>query len=259
MTDRDTGYDAAEVARVVRLLDAGSIPVRIVSRMGWPVRLDRPYNSSYRDFADALARVLRSCMAEVERLRARQMPDGVEWPRFEDGEPVRIGDYIEHEGETEMVLAVCLYDGVSALSLAGCHNDPTHWVERGGVARRPPICGKDGHPVEVGQTVYGGDGRAWEVTGLDHARLGHRPEYNVHAVAADGSGDRRELKAGWLTHESPDSWERLEADAETIRRDIAKHLGDYSPSNFEDGADSVQERLTALVGRAKALAGCEAS
>jgi hypothetical protein len=37
----------------------------------------------------------------------RQLPEGVEWPRFEDGELVRIGDEVEfHDGEIEKVLQV---------------------------------------------------------------------------------------------------------------------------------------------------------
>ena len=54
--------------------------------------------------------------------------------------------------------------------------------------------------------------------------------------------------------ESPDSWERLEGDAEALRNDIAWNLGDFSPSDFEDDGDSVQNRVVALVRRAKALA-----
>lgn len=46
----------------------------------------------------------------VKRTRAlfeRQLPEGVEWPRFEDGELVRIGDEVEfHDGEIEKVLQV---------------------------------------------------------------------------------------------------------------------------------------------------------
>ena len=52
----------------------------------------------------------------------------------------------------------------------------------------------------------------------------------------------------------PDSWERLEEDAEGIRRDIAMYLGDYSQSDFEEPGDSVQSRVVDLVRRARALA-----
>lgn len=46
----------------------------------------------------------------VNRTRAlyeHQLPEGVEWPRYEDGELVQIGDEVEfHDGEIEKVLQV---------------------------------------------------------------------------------------------------------------------------------------------------------
>lgn len=51
----------------------------------------------------------------VKRTRAlfeRQLPEGVEWPRFEDGELVKVGDEVEYEGETMRVyLATFNADG----------------------------------------------------------------------------------------------------------------------------------------------------
>ena len=47
---------------------------------------------------------------EVERrLLARLMPDGMEWPRFEDGEPVRIGDVVS---DVEVRSVVFRDDGI---------------------------------------------------------------------------------------------------------------------------------------------------
>lgn len=209
MTDRDTGYDAAEVARVDEAFRTKCPAYEAaMKRLGAEVE-------SLRDVVSRLnyenVQLVRR-NGEL-RLHGSQLPDGVEWPRFEDGEPVRIGDIIDHDGVEERVQAVRVYRDAAVLSLAGCDHEKLINVRSGERVMHPPIYGKDGHPLMVGQTVYGHDGRAWKVTVLDHARLGHSPEYNVRAVAADGSGDRRELKAGWLTHEQPDSWERLEADA----------------------------------------------
>lgn len=57
----------------------------------------------------------------VNRTRAlfkRQLPEGVEWPRFEDGELVRIGDEVEfHDGEIEKVLQV--FTGCDGYTLYG--------------------------------------------------------------------------------------------------------------------------------------------
>lgn len=48
---------------------------------------------------------------EIDRMKAiadridaeRALPDGVEWPRFEDGELVKMGDEVEYKGETMRV------------------------------------------------------------------------------------------------------------------------------------------------------------
>lgn len=55
------------------------------------------------DCAEARARAASALLDEVEK---RLVPEGMEWPRFEDGEPVRIGDEVlgkhgEHEPASE--------------------------------------------------------------------------------------------------------------------------------------------------------------
>ena len=44
------------------------------------------------DCAEARARAASALLDEVEK---RLVPEGMEWPRFEDGEPVRIGDRVQ--------------------------------------------------------------------------------------------------------------------------------------------------------------------
>lgn len=65
------------------------------------------------------------------------------------------------------------------------------------------------------------------------------------------------LKGEYLAHTRPDSWERLEEDAESIRQTIACNFGDFSPSNFKQSGDSLQDRVSDLIRRAKKLAGVE--
>ena len=45
----------------------------------------------------------------VDGLKARLMPEDMEWPRFEDGEPVKFGDIALIDGEADMVEAVQLW------------------------------------------------------------------------------------------------------------------------------------------------------
>ena len=70
--------------------------------------------------------------------------------------------------------------------------------------------GRDGEPLQVGEVTYGEDGHAWLLTAVG-------PNY-VYAHDPEGGEDKR-LRPKWLTHEAPDSWERLERDA--VRLDLA--------------------------------------
>lgn len=71
--------------------------------------------------------------------------------------------------------------------------------------------GKDGKAIRIGDVVYGEDGRKWLVRGIHYGETKHSgPVHQVHAV--DEQRRWRGLKPEWLTHERPDSWEKLEED-----------------------------------------------
>lgn len=127
---------------------------------------------------------------EVERrLLARLMPEGYEWPRFEDGEPVRFGDgFLDHQGNERSVLNIKMWQegGFEIGTGQGTYD----WHSEGERVKRPvpKVLDADGVPtlsrVSEDGTVY-----------LDLDKL--------HA------GDD-------LTHAKPeptDSWERIEDDA----------------------------------------------
>lgn len=69
------------------------------------------------DCAEARARAASALLDEVEK---RLMPEGMEWPRFSDGEPVRIGDEVlGKHGEPMAVTRVCFVEG-------GCYFNESH-------------------------------------------------------------------------------------------------------------------------------------
>ena len=144
----------------------------------------------------------------------RAIPEGIEWPRFEDGELVKVGDTvgsdepftaeeIAFESDRWLVKA-------SARSVCGCFHGAF-----GEPVKRPTlkVLDADGVPIEVGDTVWATyDGR----------------KYVVKAVCSDGSLNPemvtddgcmvKYVEGGWdfakkVTHERPDSWERLSNDA----------------------------------------------
>lgn len=192
-------------------------------------------------------------------LRRRLMPEGMSWPRFEDGEPVRLGsEWVGPDGDSQMVENITF--GRLGFSLLG-HVTPGYWFFPGRPIKRSVPIAHDGKPVRKGDTVYGrSDGKAWRVIGFDWGK----PDYPVHAVGEHG--DVRDLKPKWLTHERPatkdtkdaikdggpnpssdvlgDSWDKLERDMELFGR--------YYAGTDPDENDCERD---ALVRRAKKLAG----
>lgn len=189
---------------------------------------------------------LRDENLRLAEARELQLPEGIEWPRFEDGELVKIGDEVEYGGKAWEVDAICLdrEEWSMALSrnldisrMSGSYGER---VKRPAHMKRPTpeVLGADGVPIEVGDTVYlCYGGRKGEVTGFyeeDGATL--------VAVSYELGGDRitvnTEGKA--LSHERPDSWERIEEDAYHLV------MSEYLETPEKDVSD--------IVRRAKALA-----
>lgn len=78
-----------------------------------------------------------------DRLRRRLMPEGMEWPRFEGGEPVRIGDrYTDHDGVTCEVYSVML-DGGGGFEVYGS-DGAADFYGRGERVRRPTAARAEG-------------------------------------------------------------------------------------------------------------------
>lgn len=136
-------------------------------------------------------------------------------------------------------------------------------VERRLLASLMPRVGwpryEDGEMVLVGSDIADELGETHTVTSIefleDETLLHWNPDEPEECVWV-GRGERVRRPAH-LTHERPvsDTWERLEEDARELKDDIGFHLGDYSPSDFKKLGDSIQDRVMALVRRAKALAG----
>ena len=100
----------------------------------------------------------------------------------------------------------------------------------------------DGVPIHVGDTVYGGDGRAWHVKGISLGRWAKWVEGHVVHAMGD-SGQWRDLMPEWLTHELPDSLER-----------IANELEEWSEDNRVNGDREVFDRAADFADRIRRLA-----
>lgn len=190
----------------------------------------------------------RECTAEMmtavaDRIDAeRALPEGVEWPRFEDGELVRLGDEVEFEGEAGIV--ACIRFELLGWSMTLNHNLSLSYLsgafgERVKRYERPkPVIDANGETIEVGDTVYlRSNGREGEVVGF-YKEDGKTWVSVSYKLGSDSMTVNTEGKA--LTHKRPDSWEQLEEDAYHLV------MSEYLETPEKDVSD--------IVRRAKALA-----
>ena len=298
---------AEDVGRTVWLRELGAALIETADAIeGGPRDL-----SGYE--SDVLAWVEEN--GGLDAVRERLMPEGMEWPMFEDGEPVKFGDMALIDGYPDMIEAVQLWihgrpviygDGGSqqlergetvkrpapkVLDADGVEireKRDVWWIcegdERGVHAERlrvetigldglvecspynggtwvylepselyvnEPVLAADGRPLEVGQTVYHiADGKQYTVEELfkDGAM-----------VTPDGITGGR-CRAEYLTHERPDSWERLEGDANALAEAETNGRGIYNVANDYCNARGLGDgtvwvlMVRDLVRRAKKLA-----
>lgn len=128
-------------------------------------------------------------------------------PRFEDGEPVQLGDRVLAWGEDHTVERIGIEVSGGGCLLLQYIDSPEERLER----PAPEVLGADGLPLKVGEVVYS-------------ARYGHRnpPITSVHKAGDTIDGFPAELDfvryedgydwAKDLTHTPPDTQERIDED-----------------------------------------------
>lgn len=95
----------------------------------------------------------------VEEIKKRLMPEGMEWPRFEDGEPLSFGcEYLNSKGNAATLRTVLIKDlrdvlGGDIFWRLGKGANAVE-LKNGERVKRPQAIASDGEPLEVGQTVY---------------------------------------------------------------------------------------------------------
>lgn len=193
---------------------------------------------------------------EVEsRLLARLMPEGMEWPRFEDNEPVHIEDEVVDEAEEFIcrVSEIAFSDGYGTCLRYEDRMDGNSYnfidgLEPGKRVKRPAhkVLDADGVEIRVGDKPYRVDnGKQVEVRRID-------PDYGEECVfvGIDGTALGYWLRPDYLTHERPDSWGRLEDDATMPAATYCERMG----IEVEEGYSFVEPMARDLVRRCRALA-----
>ena len=160
-------------------------------------------------------------------------------PQVLDADGVEI-----HKGDTVWSLGgggpytVAGFDGGTPYVLFddGAGNVPA--LEPSALTHRAPVLAADGEPLREGETVWNVDGTGpYEVSSIDG---------NLVKMGSGACINRCNL-----THERPESWERLEADAGKNPFDYCKDVG----HRLDTCENSEAYKARDLVRRAKALAG----
>ena len=205
-----------------------------------------------------MARSRERCAAMAEeadtgkrRLTERERAILDMWPRFEDGEPVMIGDGVDGLGGE--IIEVYIAENAAAIwnNYANhMHLSPGERVKR----PAPEVLDADGVPIKVDDTVWHEDGSELHVIGFGDAQDGETMLVVEYAAGPTKWGEVRCLS---VTHTRPDSWEQLE-------EDIAKYPCCYAEEVRGSKFNSCSEcpwhsEVIArdIIRRAKALAGVE--
>ena len=198
-----------------------------------------------RDFHEAVGVSRSSSVREVARALARKIhKQYIPRPRFEDGEPIQWGGYVD--GLEVPITAFTIHEDGSGAVGDWAVND-ADWVdfsipENNYLKRpQPKVLDADGVEIKVGDTVWDKQGNKLEVKDIDHS---DDPEDQEHLVwcGAYRCGCKWWNIADQLTHKEPDSLEKL--------RDDMKAWLEYPPMEAEGIAiGKWRDRLSALIER----------
>ena len=181
------------------------------------------------------------------------------WPKFEDGEPVMIGDEsTNNKNQRFTVKRIEFRHGKWMLNDSVTEG---HYLngKSGKRVKRPAskALDADGMEIKVGDTVYDVRGERFTVTDIEGGLLG---------LSQDGFIIGSWMPADQFSISLRDSWERLEEDAVKVVCEYAgavpDEFGDYDCDTchlFDARGNLICEQQMALeiVRRAKALAGVE--
>lgn len=195
-------------------------------------------------------------MAEMVK---RLMPEGMEglvdaWPRFEDGEPVRIGDDFEDLGQVAGIKF-----GAGGVTIEGTAGNSDLFITSDERVKRtaPKVLDADGEPLEVGQTVWHvGNGVEFTVIGLPRS-----DEYQaVKLQLCDGAVTG--LDPDQLTHTKPepDTWDRINEESQLFICEYFDHMNGSCHDCPGGPPDRCRANMMAdVVNRCKTLAEGEQS
>lgn len=212
-------------------------------------------NVLFKQRGEALAKVTEEnaeLRKQVPSERERQILDM--WPRFEDGEPVILGDKYE-DNEGHECFASEVYLDIDGLSLVDSEGFPSLY-RKGKSIKRPvqSVLDADGVEIKVGDTVwFKGNPRPYAVVEVKDGSV------RLHSKTHCSEESATTVWTDILTHIAPDSWERF---VEDMQKSACAYFG-YQHKGCDEGDgcpargafDCSNRKMTDLIRRAEALAG----
>lgn len=200
------------------------------------------------------ANKLADAIEAEQRSRTEQngLPEGIIWPRFEDGELVKVGDKVQHDGETKEVARVLFYKTRTWIRVKTetCYEELEYLPSKPLKRHEPEVLDADGVPIKVDDTVYGqSDGKEWQVVGFAYS--------SEHSVVTTNGKSKRELRPEWLTHRKPDTLEAIEDDATVPAATYCVRRGLIESDTCVDDATLLELHILDLLRRQRNLLGGE--
>ena len=162
MTGLDRLHGIAEdVGRTVWLSDLGAALGDIADGIEGGTRDPSGYES------DVLAWVEEH--GGLEAVKKRMMPEGMSWPFYEDGEPVRLGEHWQQDGYDWSITSIDSIEfAEDGVRFENEYADAFYRYGERVNRPAPKVLDADGEPLEVGQTVYViANGKTHHVTEVD--------------------------------------------------------------------------------------------
>lgn len=212
------------------------------------------YNNDLSAILTAIADELDELEAKAPTEKERRILDM--WPKFEDSEPVMIGDEAtNNKNQRFTVKRIEFRHGKWMLNDSVTDGHYLNGKSGKRVERpAPKVLDADGVEIKVGDTVYEPNGQSGIVAAV-------HPSTRCVDLRQDGC-DAYAMDTKRLTHTRPDSWKRLFADASD---DACAYFGRYDENGSarcvgcpaEHAECCTGTQMDDLIRRVKALAGIE--
>lgn len=248
MEDKKT---IAERLREIENMDGCDV-MRVVRASGW----EKPPCVSSGDTCTEcstkiLLRLADAIETELNTSKSRELPEDIEWPRFEDGELVKFGDeFLNTKGNTATVTRIALSEKHFTINKGQGRICKTY----GNRIKRPEpeVLDADGVPVKVGDTVW-------------FPR--EKEPLFVNRIHPSGQLDLTYELGGWggfgfvlpseVTHRKPDTQEAIDDDATVPAAVYCVRHGLVESDTDVDDATLLELHILDLLARQRKLLGGE--